>query len=55
MEKQLNTKFKYLVFGKVSFFNGKAQIVHPEIELFATEPEGKSYLEPVYNLSLIHI
>ena len=48
MEKQLNTKFKYLVFGKVSFFNGKAQIVHPEIELFATEPEGKSYLEPVY-------
>ena len=49
MEKQLNTKFKYLVFGKVSFFNGKAQIVHPEIELFATEPEGKSYLEPVYN------
>jgi len=49
VEKQLNTKFKYLVFGKVSFFNGKAQIVHPEIELFATEPEGKSYLEPVYN------
>jgi len=48
VEKQLNTKYKYLVFGKVSFFNGKPQIVHPEIELFALEPEGKSYLEPVY-------
>ena len=48
VEKQLSTKYKYLVFGKVSFFNGKPQIVHPEIELFTTEPEGKSYLEPVY-------
>ena len=48
VEKQLNTKHRYLVFGKVSYFNGKAQIVHPEIELFTEEPEGKATLEPVY-------
>ena len=39
----------YLVFGRVSFFNGRAQIVHPEMEPFiATAIASKSLLEPVY-------
>jgi ATP-dependent DNA helicase RecG len=39
----------YLVYGKVSFFQGKPQIVHPEIELLTEEKkEGKNLLEPVY-------
>ena len=39
----------YLIFGKVGFFNGKAQIVHPELEIFVPyKAEGKSFLEPVY-------
>jgi ATP-dependent DNA helicase RecG len=39
----------YLVFGRVSFFNGRAQIVHPEMEPFiATTIASKSLLEPVY-------
>ena len=39
----------YLLFGKLSFFNGKVQMVHPEIELYT--PDGitpKKYLEPIY-------
>jgi ATP-dependent DNA helicase RecG len=39
----------YLLFGKVGFFNGKPQMVHPEMEIF--EPQkagGKVFLEPVY-------
>ena len=39
----------YLVFGRVSFFNGKPQITHPEMEPFeASMINGKSYLEPIY-------
>jgi ATP-dependent DNA helicase RecG len=39
----------YLVFGKTSFFNGKPQIVHPEIEVFVPAAAGgKPHLEPVY-------
>lgn len=40
---------KYLVFGRTGFFNGKPQIVHPEIEPFVpAKADGKEYLEPVY-------
>ena len=40
---------KYIVFGKVGFFMGKTQIIHPEIEPFSEEKkDGKNYLEPVY-------
>ncbi|NBT08052.1 MAG: ATP-dependent DNA helicase RecG [Chitinophagia bacterium] len=40
----------YLVFGRVSFFNGKAQMVHPEIEPYvASTMSQKSLLEPVYS------
>ncbi len=39
----------YLVFGRVSFFNGRAQIVHPEIEPYVVQTASqKSLLEPVY-------
>jgi len=40
----------YLVFGRVSFFNGKAQMVHPEIEPYLAQAMAqKSLLEPVYS------
>ena len=49
MQKYLVEGTDYLIFGKVSFFNGKAQIVHPELELFVPQKAGgKIYLEPVY-------
>ncbi|MFX4408621.1 hypothetical protein ABTA58_19810, partial [Acinetobacter baumannii] len=36
-------------FGKTGFFNGKPQIVHPEMELINHQTtEIKSFLEPVY-------
>ena len=39
----------YLVFGKTGFFNGKPQIVHPEIEPYViAQAGGKNFLEPVY-------
>lgn len=47
--KNLSSGSKYLVFGRVSYFNGKPQMVHPEIEIFVpTLADGKNYLEPVY-------
>ena len=47
--KRLQVGQRYLVFGKVSFFMGKPQVVHPELEEFSPEKtEGKPFLEPVY-------
>jgi ATP-dependent DNA helicase RecG len=47
--KRLQAGQRYLVFGKVSFFMGKPQIVHPEVEDSAPEKtDGKPFLEPVY-------
>jgi ATP-dependent DNA helicase RecG len=49
VEKNLHSGRQYLVFGKVSFFNGKPQITHPEIELWSPAmAEGKNFLEPIY-------
>jgi ATP-dependent DNA helicase RecG len=49
VQKQLVEGQTYIVFGRVSFFNGRAQIVHPEIEPYiATTAGQKSVLEPVY-------
>ncbi len=49
IQKTLQTGQSYLVYGKVTFYNGEPQIIHPEIELLTTEMEGgKSFLEPVY-------
>lgn len=39
----------WLIYGKVSFFNGKAQMSHPEMESAETqEVAAKAYLEPIY-------
>ncbi len=49
VQKMLEVGNYYLVYGRVSFFQGKPQLTHPEIELFITDqPAGKSFLEPVY-------
>ena len=49
IQKILQPGQQYLVFGRVSFFQGQPQIVHPEMELLTNEkPEGKSFLEPIY-------
>lgn len=49
IQKILEPGLEYLVFGRISFFQGKAQIVHPEMEILTKEKsEGKSYLEPIY-------
>lgn len=49
IEKMLNQDENYLAFGRLSFFMGKPQIVHPELELIKPEAGGwKSRLEPVY-------
>lgn len=49
VQKLLETGRSYLVFGKVTFFNGKPQIVHPELELLSPETnKPKDFLEPVY-------
>jgi ATP-dependent DNA helicase RecG len=49
IQKILQPGQQYLVFGKVSFFQGHPQIVHPEMELLTTEKkDGKSFLEPIY-------
>ncbi|TRZ77740.1 MAG: ATP-dependent DNA helicase RecG, partial [Chitinophagaceae bacterium] len=50
VQKNLVEGGMFLVFGRVSFFNGRAQIVHPEIEPYVAIAQGqKSLLEPVYS------
>jgi len=49
IQKVLQPGEQYLIFGKVTFFQGRPQIVHPEMELLTTEKkDGKSFLEPIY-------
>lgn len=49
VQKSLYIGSDYLVFGKTTYFNGKPQIVHPEIEVFEpAKMSGKAFLEPVY-------
>ena len=49
LQKNLKAGSRYLVFGRVNFFNGQAQITHPEMDLFPagrqSEPAG---FQPVY-------
>ena len=50
VQKSLEPGRSYLVYGRVSFYNGKPQIVHPELEeLKPEQPVSKNYLEPVYS------
>jgi len=49
VEKSLIEGRDYLIYGKPGFFNGRPQIVHPEIEVFTDEKAGgKIFLEPIY-------
>jgi ATP-dependent DNA helicase RecG len=49
VQKQLIEGQTYIVFGRVGFFNGRAQMVHPELEIFVPQNlSQKSVLEPVY-------
>ncbi len=49
MEKKLVAGVEYIVYGKVSSFNGKVNIVHPEIEPVTANNEQEALsLEPVY-------
>lgn len=50
VQKMLETGQSYLVFGKLTFYNGRPQLIHPEIELLKPEqPVTKAFLEPVYS------
>ncbi|MFT4024425.1 MAG: ATP-dependent DNA helicase RecG [Flavihumibacter sp.] len=49
IQKQLVPGKAYLVFGKPSFFNGKHQISHPELEEYLPAVRGPhTHLEPIY-------
>ena len=48
-DKILQTDQLFVAFGKISFFMGKPQMAHAELEVFnPAYAKGKSYLEPVY-------
>ncbi len=51
IQKNLTIGMKYLIFGKVSFFNGKLNIAHPEVEVLTEKNEKGGYLHPVYHTS----
>lgn len=50
VQKSLEPGRSYLAWGRVGFFNGNPQIVHPEMELLVSDqPLAKNFLEPVYS------
>ena len=50
IDKMLNAGESYNVFGKLGFFLGKPQLVHPEVELVNGQSvQSKNFLEPVYS------
>jgi ATP-dependent DNA helicase RecG len=52
IEKTITIGKVYVLFGKPGFFNGKAQMAHPEMEPYSTEAlqrKGNLTLQPVYN------
>ena len=50
VEKLLEVGQSYLVYGRVTYFNGQPQIVHPELELLSANQQlEKIFLEPVYS------
>ncbi len=48
IQKMLEAGRSYRIFGKVGFFNGHAQVTHPEIELIVPDSDQPKHLEPVY-------
>ena len=50
VEKTFQVGQVYLVFGKISSFMNKIQMVHPEIEVYTpAKAGGKKFLEPIYS------
>jgi ATP-dependent DNA helicase RecG len=52
VEKSLIPGKAYILFGKPTFFNGKAQMAHPEVEVYAPgalTKQGNLTLQPAYN------
>lgn len=50
VQKMLEVGQSYLVYGRVSFYNGRPQLIHPEIELLRPEQSpGRDFLDPVYS------
>ncbi|MDB5089544.1 MAG: ATP-dependent helicase RecG [Mucilaginibacter sp.] len=52
IEKTLIPGKVYVLFGKPTFFNGKVQMAHPEMELYSTDVQqrkGNLTLQPAYN------
>ena len=48
MEKNLNPGFRYRAYGRIGFFNGQAQLTHPEIESFDETKTDAAPLQPIY-------
>jgi ATP-dependent DNA helicase RecG len=52
IEKTIIPGSVYIVFGKPGFFNGQAQMAHPEMEIYSPatmQRQGNATLQPVYN------
>lgn len=50
IEKMLEPGVEYLVYGRLSYFQGRPQIIHPEMEKLTEEKkQGKAFLEPIYS------
>ncbi len=49
VEKSLRPGETYVAFGRTSFFMGKPQMVHPELELATENGGAKAVLEPIYS------
>lgn len=50
VHKMLEPGRLYLAYGRLTFYNGEPQIVHPEIELLQSPDQlTKNFLEPVYS------
>jgi ATP-dependent DNA helicase RecG len=52
VEKTLIPGKAYVIFGKPTFFNGKVQMAHPEVEPYSSEAllrKGNLTLQPAYN------
>ncbi len=47
-EKNLRPGFRYRAFGKIGFFNGEAQMTHPEMETLDEIKPDASRLQPIY-------
>jgi ATP-dependent DNA helicase RecG len=51
IQKNLLLNNVYIIFGKATFFNGKVQMAHPEMEIYNknAESKGNLTLQPIYS------